>query len=125
MQFNIKFLHISSVNILLLLFMFAAIGYILQDGSKGKFLSHTLYKYFHIILSIAIISGIWLIIQQPWIWSFPNYKYKIFMSTILILTSVLFFIDKKLRQPYRAVITISIFMIIYSISMYVGSYGSM
>lgn len=125
MQFDIRFLHISSINIILLLFIFAAIGHILQDGPKGKFLSHTLYKYFHIMLFIAIVSGVWMTIQQPWLWTLPNYKYKIFMSIILVITSILFFMDKNLRQPYRSIITVAIFMIIYSISMYIGSYGRM
>ena len=124
MQFDIKFLHICSVNIILLLFIFAAIGYILQDGKKGRFSSYTFYKYFHIILSVAIISGIYMIIQEQWRWSLPHYKYKIFITIILIIISGLFFLDKNLHQRYRPVITFVIFMIIYSISRYIGSYGN-
>jgi len=124
MQFDIKFLHICSVNIILLLFIFAAIGYILQDGKKGRFSSHTFYKYFHIILSVAIISGIYMIIQEQWKWSLPHYKYKIFITIILIIISGLFFLDKNLHQQYRPVITFVIFMIIYSISRYIGSLGN-
>ena len=126
MHFDIKFLHICSVNIIILLFIFAAIGYILQDGSKGRFLSQTLYKYFHITLSIAIISGVWLIAEDGfWRLTLPNYKYKVFMTLILIIISIIFALDKNLRQQYRSVITISLFMIIYSISMYLGSYGNL
>ena len=125
MQFDIKFLHICSVNIILLLFIFAAIGHILQDGPKGKFLSQTLYKYFHITLGVAIISGIWLISENGfWRLSLPNYKYKIFISIILVIITVIFALNGNQRHRHRSAITIILFIIVYSISMYLGSYNN-
>ena len=119
------FLHVCSVNIILLLFIFAAIGYILRDGAKGKFLSDSLYRYFHIMLAIAVLSGTWLIAEANfWRLSLPNYQYKIFVSVILVIVSVIFGLSGTKQFSYRSVVTIVLFMIIYSISMYLGSYSS-
>ena len=123
MKLDITFLHLCSVNIILLLFIFAAIGYILRDGSKGSFLSTQLYKYVNIMLIIAILSGAWLLSESNfWRLALPNYKYKIFMTTILITVTVLFELSQFKKFPSRAIITITIFMIIYSISLYLGSF---
>ena len=125
MTIDITFLHVCSVNIILLLFIFAAIGYILRDGAKGKFLSSTLYQYFNIMLSIAVLSGIWLIAESNfWRLSLPNYQYKIFISIILIIISIIFALAKTRQYSSRPIITIVLFMIIYSISMYLGSYSN-
>ena len=124
MKLDMTFLHVCSVNIILLLFIFAAIGYILRDGAKGKFLSQTLYRYFNIMLIIAVLSGMWLIAESNfWRLALPNYQYKIFISTILIIISIIFEFSKAKQYPYRAIVTIVLFMIIYSISMYLGSYS--
>ena len=119
------FLHLCSVNIILLLFIFAAIGYILQDGAKGTFLSKKLYRYVNIMLTIAVISGVWLLSESNfWRLSLPNYQYKIFISIILITVSVLFELFKMQKFAYRSIVTIVLFMIIYSISMYLGSFSN-
>jgi hypothetical protein len=119
------FLHLCSVNIILLLFIFAAIGYILQDGAKGTFLSTKLYRYVNIMLTIAVISGVWLLSESNfWRLSLPNYQYKIFISIILITVSVLFELFKMQKFAYRSIVTIVLFMIIYSISMYLGSFSN-
>ena len=125
MKFDITFLHVCSVNIILLLFIFAAKGYILQDGAQGAFLSKKLYRYVNIMLIIAVGSGIWLLSESNfWRLSLPNYQYKIFISVILITVSVLFEVLKMQRFAYRSIITIILFMIIYSISMYLGSFSN-
>ncbi len=125
MKFDVTFLHLCSVNIILLLFIFAAIGYILQDGAKGAFLSKKLYRYVNIMLAIAIISGVWLLSESNfWRFSLPNYQYKIFVTIILIVVSVLFHLSKMQRFAYRSIVTIILFMIIYSISMYLGSFSN-
>ena len=125
MKFDMTFLHVCSVNIILLLFIFAAIGYILRDGAKGKFLSDSLYRYFHIMLAIAVLSGIWLIAESNfWRLALPNYQYKIFVSVILVIVSVIFGLSGTKQFSYRSVVTIVLFMIIYSISMYLGSYSN-
>ena len=125
MKFDVTFLHLCSVNIILLLFIFAAIGYILQDGAQGAFLSKKLYRYVNIMLVIAVISGVWLLSESNfWRFSLPNYQYKIFITLILIVVSVLFHLSKIQRFAYRSIVTIILFMIIYSISMYLGSFSN-
>ena len=125
MKFDIIFLHLCSVNIILLLFIFAAIGYILQDGAKGAFLSEKLYRYVNIMLAIAVVSGVWLLSESNfWRLSLPNYQYKIFITIILVTVSVLFELFKMQRFAYRSIVTIILFMIIYSISMYLGSFSN-
>ena len=125
MKFDIIFLHLCSVNIILLLFIFAAIGYILQDGEKGAFLSKKLYRYVNIMLAIAVVSGVWLLSESNfWRLSLPNYQYKVFITIILITVSVLFELFKMQRFAYRSIVTIILFMIIYSISMYLGSFSN-
>ena len=125
MKFDVTFLHLCSVNIILLLFIFAAIGYILQDGAKGAFLSKKLYRYVNIMLAVAVVSGVWLLSESNfWRLSLPNYQYKIFITAILIAVSVLFEFSKSQRFAYRSIVTIILFMIIYSISMYLGSFSN-
>ena len=125
MKFDIIFLHLCSVNIILLLFIFAAIGYILQDGEKGTFLSNKLYRYVNIMLAIAVVSGVWLLSESNfWRLSLPNYQYKVFITIILVTVSVLFELFKMQRFAYRSIVTIILFMIIYSISMYLGSFSN-
>ena len=125
MKFDVTFLHLCSVNIILLLFIFAAIGYILQDGAKGAFLSKKLYRYFNIMLAVAVVSGVYLLSESNfWRLSLPNYQYKIFITTILVMVSVLFKFSKNQRFAYRSIVTIILFMIIYSISMYLGSFSN-
>ena len=125
MKFDVTFLHLCSVNIILLLFIFAAIGYILQDGAKGAFLSKKLYRYVNIMLAVAVVSGVWLLSESNfWRLSLPNYQYKIFITVILISVSVLFEFSKNQRFAYRSIVTIILFMIIYSISMYLGSFSN-
>ena len=125
MKLDMTFLHLCSVNIILLLFIFAAIGYILQDGAKGTFLSKQLYRYVNIMLTIAVLSGLWMISESSfWRLSLPNYQYKVFMSVILIIVSILFEVFNHHRFAYRSIVTIILFMIIYSISMYLGSYSN-
>lgn len=125
MKFDVTFLHLCSVNIILLLFIFAAIGYILQDGAKGAFLSKKLYHYVNIMLAVAVVSGVWLLSESNfWRLSLPNYQYKIFITVILIAVSVLFEFSKNQRFAYRSIVTIILFMIIYSISMYLGSFSN-
>ena len=125
MKFDVTFLHLCSVNIILLLFIFAAIGYILQDGAKGAFLSNKLYRYVNIMLVIAVVSGVWLLSESNfWRLSLPNYQYKIFITIILVTVSVLFELFKMQRFAYRSIVTIILFMIIYSISMYLGSFSN-
>ena len=125
MKFDVTFLHLCSVNIILLLFIFAAIGYILQDGAKGAFLSKKLYRYVNTMLAVAVVSGVWLLSESNfWRLSLPNYQYKIFITVILIAVSVLFEFSKNQRFAYRSIVTIILFMIIYSISMYLGSFSN-
>ena len=125
MKFDVIFFHLCSVNIILLLFIFAAIGYILQDGAKGAFLSKKLYRYVNIMLAVAVVTGVWLLSESNfWRLSLPNYQYKIFITVILIAVSVLFEFSKNQRFAYRSIVTIILFMIIYSISMYLGSFSN-
>ena len=125
MNFDATFIYTSTLNIILLLFIFAAVGYILQDGAHGSFLSHKLYKYIHFLFAISVLTEIWIIIESNfWLLSIPIYRYKLFVTFILIIVSVLF---EKSRFPnflYRSITTVVLFMIIYSITFYLESFNN-
>lgn len=125
MNFDMTFIYTSSLNIILLLFIFAAVGYILQDGAHGPFLSKKLYKYIHLMLGIVVISDIWLIVESNfWRLSMPIYQYKLFLTIILIIVSVLFERSQTQKFIYRSIVTVTLFMIIYSLSFYIESYSN-
>jgi len=117
-----KFLHIWSVNIILLMFIFGAIGYIFNDTKIKRILTSKLLQYYHFILFITFMTGFVMVIQNIFWIHFPLFQYKIFIASMLILLSLF----QKRLFPYKSnmqsIITILIFICIYSISMLIGSY---
>ncbi len=118
----ILYIHLWSVNIILLMFIIGAIGYILNEEKQQYIISTRLLKYINYILSISLISGIiMLLINTYWI-SFPKFLIK--LSVIMILFGVMVHFRRRIEHHsnMRSVIIIILFMAIYSISMLIGSY---
>ena len=117
-----KFLHIWSVNIILLMFIFGAIGYIFNEQRNKRILTTQLLKYYHIILIVAFTTGIIMIIENVFWLSLPIFQYKIFFTIILILLSLFHVKILPNKSNIRSIVTILIIICIYSISMIIGSY---
>ncbi len=118
----ILYIHLWSVNIILLMFIIGAIGYILNEEKQQYIISTKLLKYLNYVLSISIITGIiMLLINTYWI-SFPKFLIK--LSVIMILLGVMIQFRKTIEHHnnLRSTIIIGLFIIIYSISMLIGSY---
>tara|TARA_B100000700_G_C15039032_1_gene854297 strand:- start:1183 stop:1548 length:366 start_codon:yes stop_codon:yes gene_type:complete len=118
-----KFLHIWSINIILLLFIFAAIGFIFNEKRSKKVLTAKLLKYYHIILSITILTGLLMIVDNLFWIQFPLFQYKIFIIGLLVTLSVLHKRFISSQSNIRSILTILLVIIIYSISMIIGSYA--
>lgn len=117
-----KFLHIWSVNIILLMFIFGAIGYIFNEQKNKRILTTQLVKYYHIILIVALTTGIIMIIENVFWLSLPIFQYKIFFTIMLILLSLFHVKILPNKSNIRSIVTILIIICIYSISMIIGSY---
>ena len=117
-----KFLHIWSVNIILLMFIFGAIGYIFNEQKNKRILTTQLVKYYHIILIVALTTGIIMIIENVFWLSLPIFQYKIFFTMMLILLSLFHVKILPNKSNIRSIVTILIIICIYSISMIIGSY---
>lgn len=119
-----KFLHIWSVNIILLMFIFGAIGYIFNEKRNKQILTSQLFQYYHIMLVVTFITGIIMIVENIFWLRLPIFQYKTFISIMLILLSVLHMKFLPKQSNARSAITILIVISIYSISMIIGSYGN-
>ena len=121
MTLYMKYMHILSVNIILLMFIFGAIGYIFNEKSKKIILTDQLFRYYHIILIIVIITGVLMILENRFWISFPTFQYK--MLATLLLVSLSLFHRKFLssQSNIRSIITILLIIALYSISLLIGS----
>ena len=119
-----KFLHIWSVNIILLMFIFGAIGYIFNEKSNKRILTTQLLKYYHIILAVALITGIIMVIENIFWLRLPLFQYKIFISMMLILLSIFHMKFLPNKSNIRSIITILMVICIYSLSMLIASYSN-
>ncbi len=117
-----KFLHIWSVNIILLLFIFGAIGYILNEKTNKQILTNQLIRYYRIILFITFITGLLMVMENIFWISFPIFQYKLFIFSMLILFLTFYTKFFLTKSNMHSIITILIFICIYSISMIIGSY---
>ena len=117
-----KFLHIWSVNIILLMFIFGAIGYIFNEQKNKRILTAQLLKYYHIILLVAFGTGIIMIIENMFWIRLPIFQYKIFFTITLVLLSIFHMKILPNKSNIRSIVTILIVICIYSISMIIGSY---
>ena len=124
MSFYIEYIHIWSANIVLLLFILSAIGHILQDNDKNSPLSKNLIQYYNIILLILVLTGfIMLISNQFWI-SFPIFKYKLILVTLLISLSIIYYFYQNTSKKINPIFLILSFLAVYSISMIIGRYAN-
>ena len=117
-----KFLHIWSVNIILLMFIFGAIGYIFNEQKNKRILTAQLLKYYHIILLVAFGTGMIMIIENTFWMRLPIFQYKIFFTITLVLLSIFHMKILPNKSNIRSIVTILIVICIYSISMIIGSY---
>ena len=124
MALYMKYIHIWSVNIILLMFIFGAIGYILNQKTNKQIITNQLFKYYNIILAITIISGLLMIIMNQFWISFPTFQYKLFVTFFLIILSLLhsnFFLQ---QSNTHSILTIILIIGIYSLSLLIGSYSN-
>ena len=119
-----KFLHIWSVNIILLMFIFGAIGYIFNEKSNKRILTTQLLKYYHIILAVAFTTGIIMVIDNVFWLRLPLFQYKMFISMMLILLSIFHMKFLSNKSNIRSIITILMVICIYSLSMLIASYSN-
>jgi len=122
MTLYMKYIHIWSVNIILLMFIFGAIGYIFNEKKSKVILTDKLVYYYSIMLMIAICTGTAMVLENTFWIAFPTFKYKIFLTLLCISLSVF---HKKLfpqTSNLRSIITIIIIVLIYSISLLIGSF---
>ena len=84
MALYMKYIHIWSVNIILLMFIFGAIGYILNQKTNKEIITNQLFKYYNIILTITIVSGLLMVIMNQFWISFPTFQYKLFITFLII-----------------------------------------
>ena len=117
-----KFLHIWSVNIILLMFIFGAIGYIFNEQKNKRILTAQLLKYYHIILLVAFGTGMIMIIENTFWMRLPIFQYKSFFTITLVLLSIFHMKILPNKSNIRSIVTILIVICIYSISMIIGSY---
>jgi len=117
-----KFLHIWSVNIILLMFIFGAIGYIFNETKNKQILTKKLLMYYHIILAVTLITGLIMILENMFWIQFPIFQYKIFITIMLVLFSLFHIKFIPQKSNIRSIITIILVICIYSISMVIGSY---
>ena len=122
MTLYMKFIHIWSVNIILLMFIFGAIGYIFNEKSSKVILTDRLLRYYHIMFIIAIISGTVMVIENNFWMSFPTFQYKLFVILMIIAASLL---SRRLfpsTSNIRSILTIALIILVYSISLLIGSF---
>ena len=117
-----KFLHIWSVNIILLMFIFGAIGYIFNEQKNKQIITPQLLKYYHIMLIIAVITGVAMIVENIFWLRFPIFQYKLFITTALVLLSIFHLKLLPGKSNIRSIITILMIISIYSVSMIIGFY---
>ena len=118
----ILYSHLWSVNIILLMFILGAIGYILNEEKQKYIISTNFIKYFNYLFSIAVITGLYmLVVNNFWI-SFPTFLIKV--SIVMILAGVAMIYRRQLEQHnnIRSMLIIILFILIYSMSLLIGSY---
>ena len=110
-------IHIWSSNIIFLMFIIASVGYILRDKKLPDLTSSLLFKFYYILITIIVISGIYLLAKNYDIFTHSIYWIKIVMSIILVVLSVSHYFYKRINPT----LFIIIYIMIYSISIIVGS----
>ena len=114
-------IHIWSLNLVMLLIIFSAIGYILNEGADKYILTKRLQRYVMYFIFIALICDIIKIYYNPFWILFPTMHYKILslVTTIIVSQSYLKILD--IKQNYRSVLIIFLFRISYSLMIFIDS----
>ena len=118
----ILYIHLWSVNIILLMFILGAIGYILNQEKQQYIISINLIKYFNYVFCVSIITGLCMLaVDNYWI-SFPKFIIKI--SIVMALAAIVITYRQRLdlHNNFRSIVIIVLFIMIYSISLLIGSY---
>ena len=124
MTLYMKYLHIWSVNIILLMFIFGAIGYIFDEKTKKIILTKQLFRYYHMMLIIAISTGIIMVLENRFWLSFPTFQYKIFVTFLLVSLSLFHGKFSSNQSNIRSIVTILLIIASYSISLLIGSFSN-
>ena len=118
----ILYIHLWSVNIILLMFILGAIGYILNQQKQQYIISTSLIKYFNYVFCVTIIRGLYMnAVNSYWI-SFPKFIIKISVVMILAAIAIKYRQSLHLHSNLRSIVIIALFIMIYSISLLIGSY---
>ena len=118
----VLYIHLWSVNIILLMLILGSIGYILNEQKQKQIISVNFFKYFNYMLSLTIGTGAYMaFVNNYWV-GFPKFLLK--LSLVLILSGVSISYTQRLasHNNQRSIIIIALFIIIYSISLLIGSY---
>ena len=115
------YIHIFSLNIILLLFMFCSIGYILNEKSDKKILTKKLKLYFTILLIVALSSDLWIVFENPFWLSFPIFQFKLILILILITLSKISLRIIALNQNAFSILFFLLFLLLYSTTIFIES----
>lgn len=122
MSYYIVYIHVWSANIVILLFILSTIGYILKDAQKNTILNKQLLKYYNIVFIILIITGTTLLANNLFWISFPTFQYKLIMVLVSLSLSIIYYRNEKKSIPISPIYLIISFLVVYSLSMVMGSY---
>ena len=114
-------IHIWSLNLVMLLIIFSAIGYILNERTDKYILTKRLQRYVMYLIFIALISDIIKIYYNPFWISFPTMNYKILSLVTTIIVSQRYLKILDIKQNYRSVLIIFLFLISYSLMIFIDS----
>ena len=114
-------IHIWSLNLVMLLIIFSAIGYILNERTDKYILTKRLQRYVMYLIFIALISDIIKIYYNPFWILFPTMNYKILSLVTTIIVSQRYLKILDIQQNYRSLLIIVLFLISYSLMIFIDS----
>ena len=114
-------IHVWSLNLVMLLIIFSAIGYILNERKDQYILTKRLQRYVMCLISIALISDIIKIYYNPFWILFPTMNYKILSLVTIIIVSQPSLKILNIKQNYRSALIIFLFLISYSLMVFIDS----
>ena len=118
----VLYVHIWSANIILLMFILGAIGYILNQKTQKKIISDQLLKYFNYTLSLAIATGVYMIMVNTYWMTFPKFLMKVSVTIALATLSIVSLRQLDRHNNLRSILIIALFVAVYSMSLLIGSY---
>ena len=120
----ILYIHLLAVNIILLMIIFGAIGFILNPQKQQYFISKKSLSYLIFLLLLSIVTGLIIITNNIFWLSFPKLIIKVISTVILLIISISIYKNIAMHNNKTSTLIIVFFMIIYSISLLIGSYYS-